>query len=155
MYTITKNARIHESVASDKFSVAERSSMRKEAGTNYFAFPFSTEIVGCGDSAPTDYDQNGRTRFARDEAYTPEDLAADIVVLCERRGLKTVVNGLNRGLDLELRSEARPTPKSKMSDADKALWVMSNNKEVALEAVGKPDAAKILARWFDENPPTA
>ena len=126
MFTITKNARIHESVAADKFSQAERASMTKERGSNYYVWPFQCDVIGCGDSVPDNFDVNGRNRFPRDEAYDLEAYIADKRDLVEKHGLKMLVTGDNRGMDLELRARARPNPKSKMSDADKMAWVIGN-----------------------------
>lgn len=153
MFTITKNARIHESVAADKFSTAERASMTKERGSNYYVWPFQVEIVGCGDDVPKDYDLNGRSRFDRDASYTVDDLAADVKTLGEKHGLDLCTKAWNRGLDLELRAIARPTPKAKMSDADKAVWVMANKPEVCAELIGKPEPVRAAAAWYDENFP--
>lgn len=151
MFTITKNARIHESVAADKFSQAERASMTKERGSNYYVWPFQVPILGCGNDVPSDYDQNGRTRFDRDAGYTVGDLQLDIEQLVTKHGLDLLVSAVNRGVDLELRADARPTPKAKMSDTDKACWVMANRKEVCAELLGHDDPIKAAARWYDEN----
>lgn len=126
MFTVTKNARIHKSVASESFSSAEVSSMKMEPGSNYFVWPFAVNVIGCGDSAPADFDANGRNRFKLLDSYSVDELCSDLRELYESHGSKLMVNAINRGLDLELRAKARPNPKSKMDDADKCQWVIGN-----------------------------
>lgn len=126
MFQVTKNARIHKSVASESFSTAEVSAMTKEAGSNYFVWPFKVDVIGCGSEAPAEYSPDARWRFTHAEGYGIADLGRDIDELANKHGVKLIVNAVNRGVDLELRGKARPNPKAKMSDADKVLWVISN-----------------------------
>lgn len=150
MFTVSKNARIHESQASDKYSVAEIAAMKREGGgSKYYAFPFQCPVIGCGDTAPDEYDQTAKARFAQDDDYDVSMLAEDVVNVAETHGLRTAVNAFNRGIDLELRAKARPTPKSKMSANDKQAYIVGNHPDEARELIGQDQAAWI--KWFDEN----
>ena len=150
MFTVPKNARIHESQASEKYSVAEIASMKKEGGgSNYYAFPFKCPVIGCGDTAPDEYDQTAKARFAQDDDYDVSMLAEDVVNLAETHTLKLVVNAINRGIDLELRAKARPTPKAKMSDNDKMAYIIGNHADAARDLLGQDQSAWV--KWFDDN----
>ncbi len=126
MFTVTKNARIHKSVAAESFSTAEVTGMKLETGSNYYVWPFAVSVIGCGNTAPADFDPNGRNRFKLADSYTVDEMCSDLRELYETHGSKLIVNSINRGLDLELRAKARPNPKAKMSDADKCQWVITN-----------------------------
>ena len=144
MFTVTKNARIHKSVASTSFSTAEVSAMKLEPGSNYFVWPFKVDVIGCGDTVPADFEANGRNRFAHADGYTPSDLLSDVTVLADRHGVRLIVNSLNRGLDLELRAKARPNPKAKMDDADKVLWVITNHPTEIKPGMTPADFLKVF-----------
>lgn len=149
MFTVPKNARIHESQASEKYSVAEVAAMKKESGSNYYAFPFNCPVIGCGNTAPDEYDQTAKARFAQDDEYDVSVLAEDVVDLAETHSLRLVVNAINRGIDLELRAKARPTPKAKMSANDKMAYIIGNHDDEARELIGQDQA--VWVKWFDEN----
>ncbi len=147
MFTLTKNARIHESNVAEKFPKAEVDAMTKEKGTAYYAFPFTVPVIGCGDSPPDDYDQNGRAHLGLDETYTDEALFHDVSILIQNHGRDLIVRGLNRGIDLELRAKARPKPKAKMKDADKCLYIITHHGDIIPDLDGPAD----YVRWYDEN----
>ena len=150
MFTVPKNARIHESQASEKYSVAEIAAMKKESGgSNYYAFPFNCPVIGCGDTAPAEYDQTAKARFAQDDDYDVAQLAEDVVFLAETYSLKLVVTGINRGVDLELRGNARPTPKAKMSENDKQAYISNNHPDEARKLIGQDQT--VWVKWFDSN----
>ena len=150
MFTVPKNARIHESQASEKYSVAEIAAMKKESGgSNYYAFPFNCPVIGCGDTAPDEYDQTAKARFDQDDDYDVSMLAEDVVNLAETHTLKLIVTAINRGVDLELRAKARPTPKAKMSANDKMAYIVGNHGDAARDLLGQDQAAWV--KWFDSN----
>ena len=126
MFTVTKNARIHKSVVAESFSTAEVSGMKLEVGSNYYVWPFTGYVIGCGNECPEDHSPNGRSRFTLVDGYGIDDLCSDVRELANKLSTKTIVNALNRGVDLELRAKARPNPKARMSDADKMAWVIGN-----------------------------
>ena len=150
MFTVPKNARIHESQASEKYSVAEIDAMKRETvGSKWYAFPFNCPVIGCGDTAPDEYDRTAKARFDQDDDYDVSMLAEDVVDLAETYGLKLVVTAINRGVDLELRQKARPTPKAKMSDNDKMAYIIGNHADAARDLLGQDQAAWV--KWFDTN----
>ena len=150
MFTVSKNARIHESQASKKYSVAEVAAMKREGpSSNWFAFPFQCPVIGCGETAPDEYDRTAKARFTVDDDYDVSQLAEDVVEVAEKHGLKLAVTSFNRGIDLELRAKARPTPKAKMSANDKMAYIVGNHKETAMKLLGQD--ASTWTKWFDEN----
>ena len=153
MFTITKHARIHESVVRDRFSTAEIASMNKGSGSTYYHFPFKCPIIGCGDEAPTDYDPAKKFTGKFDPIYTTDKLIEDVRRLVGTYGLEKVTDSLGNGLDLKLRSIARPTPKARMDDANKAEHVLGHYRDEALEilASAPEDLNKALVDWFNEN----
>lgn len=149
MFTISKNARIHESIASSKYSTAEVAAMTKEAGTKFYGFPFNCPVLGCGDVPPDEYDQTSRARFTMDDDYDDQQLLSNVDEIIKAHGLKLVTTAINRGIDLELRAKARPTPKAKMSDNDKMAYIIGNHSDAARDLIGQDQAAWV--KWFDEN----
>ena len=155
MFTVEKLAKIHESVASVKFSTAEVAAMRKPAGSTYHVFPFPCPTIGCGDTAPADYDPKSRLKSVFDKNYDADALCEDVRTLVGSYGLETITGIVNNGLDLKLRAIARPVPKTSMKPADKCEYVMNNHRKEALEILTSTpedqDTTHALVAWYDEN----
>lgn len=145
MFTITKDAKIHHSVASKSFSVAEIAGMRSRG--NYHIFPFSVEVVGCGSEPPDDYDPEKSRKFPLDETYDVNGFLIDISTIVEDHSLSAAIRAWNNGWDLSRRSSARPTAAAKMNDAAKAAWILVNSPEIA----GTLDSLAAYAAWYDAN----
>ena len=130
MFDVEKKARMSETVAASRFSTAEVKAFEsmRIPGSRYFGWDFTTTVIGCGMDVPADFNPDEKFRFKMVDGYNNKVLAVDIVALSEKYGLKTIVDVVNGGLDLDRRNTAPPKPRAKMDDGDKAAWVISNGK---------------------------
>ena len=137
MISVTKHARREREKAEKEYSPSTLAGCKllppnnadgtpPSGTTQYYVWPFPVEVLGTGDIIPADYDPAKRYRFKILDSYTEDDLVADIRTLAQKHGVKRIARGTHRGLDLELRDDAKPPTLGKMSDDKKVAYVMAN-----------------------------
>lgn len=132
MITVEKKARIKTDKASESFSTAELVGVKIVDG--YYVWPFSVPVFGA-DEVPDDYDADKRNAFKIVDGFKFEDFVAELEDAANTFGFETIVRGASRGVDLELRSKARPTAKAKLKDNDKMALLMTNFPDKARELI--------------------
>ena len=130
MFDVEKKARMSETVAASRFSTAEVKAFEsmRIPGSKYFGWDFTTTVIGCGNDVPADFNPDEKFRFKMADDYDVQQISMDVASLVGEYGLKTMVDVINGGLDLDRRNTAPPKPRAKMDDGDKAAWVISNGK---------------------------
>ena len=146
MFDVEKKARMSETVAASRFSTAEVKAFEsmRIPGSRYFGWDFTTTVIGCGDSVPADFNPDEKFRFKMADDYDVQQISMDVASLVGEYGLKTMVDVINGGLDLDRRNTAPPKPKAKMDDGDKAAWVISNGK------MGKAKTLADFVKVYDD-----
>lgn len=169
MFLVRKNARIHESKASEKYSKAEIERMTKERSpSRYYGFPFGCPVIGMLEPEDGDgitwasdgdefvpSDMSKRIRFDDDPDYATEKLQSDVQELVGVLGFRETVAAINNGVDLHCRRVARPsgTKGRKLSDNDKFALVLGDADHAT--AVGWTPGGDVsfndVVRYFNHN----
>ena len=132
MIEVTKHARMEKKLAEAAYGPLTLANTKLVG--NYYIWPFPVQIIGV-ENLPDDYDPTKRYRFKIPESYGEEDLIADIRSLVALHGVPRIARGSSRGLDLELRDDAKPPTVGKMNDAKKQAWVIAHAGDQLFKAM--------------------
>ena len=128
MFKVKKNADMSLKAAKAKgYSAAEIAGFEgrytTKAGEIRFKWPFTTHVMGCGNSVPEDYDSNGSYRFDVPDTITKKEAVAEFEAACDVYRPNILLHAANGGVDLKDRATAPRKVQGKVTPQDKCYWV--------------------------------